>query len=120
MEALAETLDLKLIIEGPQPNLSRTSWLLSQTRFTVKFKGRNVSVGVLDFVDGGGHVIGVCPDRSGHVVGDYGICSAWDSCGRVYELQPVIHVDVGSVGIIFSSEREDDIPVGKPRGAMQR
>ena len=35
MEALAETLDVKLIIKGPQPDLLHTSWLLSQTRFTM-------------------------------------------------------------------------------------
>ena len=35
MEALAETLDLKLIIKGPRPDLSRASWLLSQTRFAL-------------------------------------------------------------------------------------
>ena len=35
MEALAETLDLKLIIKGLRPDLSHASWLLSQTRFTM-------------------------------------------------------------------------------------
>ena len=35
MEALAETLGLKLIIKGPRPDLSRASWLLIQTRFAM-------------------------------------------------------------------------------------
>ena len=35
METLAETLDLKLIIKAPWPDLSNASWLLSQTRFTM-------------------------------------------------------------------------------------
>ena len=35
MEALVETLDLKLIIKGPWPDLSCVSWLLSQTRFAM-------------------------------------------------------------------------------------
>ena len=80
----------------------------------VKFEGCNVSVGVLNSADGSSHIVGVCPDHSGCIVGNYSIYMVWGGCGRVYELQLVIHMDTGSIGIVFSSERENDIPIGEP------